>query len=201
MRATGRRGQRVLIEGGGLRACTRNRSRAGPRAWGCWRDGPHGAAGAAPSAAHMATGHKALKCNTDENAGTLGFGTAGALGTAPARCGGIGTHAGTASLPGKGRRPPPAAPAPPRVPGCGSGWSREHCRASGCVTATARCRRLVLREGWGGRDAKRNVSGASGSGCKRGARAQGERATATALKGLYPAQVRRINWRHELYAG
>ena len=52
------------------------------------------------SSAHWATGHKALKCNTDENAGSLGFGTAGAAGTAPARCGGIGAHAGTASLPG-----------------------------------------------------------------------------------------------------
>ena len=84
--------------------------------------------------------HTALKCNTDENAGSLGFGTAGAAGTAPARCGGIGAYAGTASLPGQGRRrwPPPAASASHRVPGCGAGlepcarprhWVRHYDRA------------------------------------------------------------------------
>ena len=92
-------------------------------------------------------------------------------------------------------RPLPACPVAARV------WSCEPGRASGCDTTTARCRRFVLREGGGGRDAKRNVSGASGSGRERGARAQGEHATATALKGLSLAQVRRINWRHKLYAG
>ena len=128
------------------------------------------------SSAHWATGHKGLKCITNENAGSLGFGTAGAAGTVPARCCGFGAHAGTASLPGKGRLrwPPPAAQAPPCVPV----WSRVPGRASGCDTTTARCRRLVLREGGGGRDAKRKVSGASGSGRERGARAQGEHAAA-----------------------
>ena len=103
------------------------------------------------------------------------------------------------SIDPEGKRP--LAEVKKKIEKRGSGWSRERCRASGCVTATARCRRLVLREGGGGRDAKRNVSGASGSGRERGARAQGEHATATALKGLSLAQVRRINWRHKLYAG
>ena len=152
------------------------------------------------SSAHWATGHKGLKCITNENAGSLGFGTACAAGTAPARCGGIGAHAGTASLPGKGRRRQPHRLLP-ACPVAAPVWRRVPGRSSGCDTTTARCRRLVLREGGGGRDAKRNVSGASGSGRERGARAQGEHATATTLKGLYLAQVRRINWRHKLYAG
>ena len=66
----------------------------------------------------------AVKSETNENAGSLGFGTAGAAGTA--RCGGIGAHAGTASLPG----------APPRVPGCGAdlepcAWPRQRVRHYG----------------------------------------------------------------------